>query len=130
MVSRLALTIPAIWLAACSVGEVPVGGGSNPPGVDANSAAAEEAFNATVAPLIAEKGCTVGATCHGGVQIPLLSQYSLLTDRYKLKPSASNILVIKGSLTGGIHPTTPTQVPYFDEAQIATIAAWVDAHGI
>jgi hypothetical protein len=119
MVGRIVIAT-LLSVAACGVGEVPLEGGGGPDGASVDG---EASFNAMVMPLITAKGCTVGATCHGGIQQPSLSAFGVLQPRYYTKPGASNILVTKGSLTAGVHQA----VPYFDAAEQATVAAWIDS---
>lgn len=116
----LAVTL-VLSLAACSVGEVDLGGG----GVDASvttdtggGGAGEASFNAQIKPLV-----TNCLGCHAGVSAPNLSSFSALEAKYKMGPGASNILVTKGSLTGGTHQG----VPYFDTTQQMTVATWIDS---
>lgn len=116
MVVRL-LIATLVTVAACSVGEVPLGGGG-----DGGGGNGEATFNSMIMPLVNGKGC-VSATCHGGVQQPSLSAFSLLQAKYKVQPGTSNILVTKGSLTGGTHQG----VQYFTAAEQATVAAWIDS---
>jgi hypothetical protein len=117
-------------LAGCDVGEVP-GGASGADGGTTVNQANVQSFNEVMKPIIEAKGCLVGDTCHM-VQIPKLASYEALVEfpqlatRYTGKPGSANILVTKGDLTGGIHPTTPTSAPYFDETQKAAVAAWID----
>ena len=119
MVVRLLLTT-LLTVSACSVGEVPIEGGGPDGGGNPDG---EASFNQQMMPLINAKGCTVGATCHGGIQQPSLSSFSALQPRYYTKPGTSNILVTKGSLTAGVHQA----IPYFDAAEQATVAAWIDS---
>jgi hypothetical protein len=102
----------------CGVGEVPIEGGETDGG---NTVDGEASFNEQIMPLVTAKGC-VTPTCHGGVQQPSLSTFSALQPRYYTKPGSGNILVTKGNLTGGVHQA----VPYFDAAEQATVAAWID----
>ena len=100
-----------VLLAACSVGEVPLGGGG---GVDSGVGGDpnETSFNATIKPLV-----TACLSCHSAGQAPLLTSFAALGPAYKVKPGASNILVLKG-----VHQAQP----YFDANQQATVAAWID----
>lgn len=118
-------------LAGCDVGVVPNGGGG---GVDSGmgvNPANVASFNQMIAPIVEAKGCLVGDTCHM-IQIPKLASYEALVEfpqlaqRYTAKPGSTNILVTKGDLTAGNHPTTPTIAPYLDETQKAAVAAWID----
>jgi len=111
----------ATVLAACDVGEVDIGGG----GTDApigNSAKAM-AFASTIKPLAETMGCFTATTCHA-VQAPILTSFTSLQPKYTTGPGASNILVTKG---GTPPPGTHSGIPYFDTAQRATIAAWIDS---
>jgi hypothetical protein len=109
--------VPAVLsgLGGCSVGEVPIGG----TGVDGGTDGAQS-FNAIVKPLVGR--CAV-VGCHAGTQVPNLSDYSKLDARYKMKPGSTNILVTKGSLTGGMH----SAMPYLSSAEQAKVAMWIDS---
>jgi hypothetical protein len=114
---RLILATLFTITVGCGVGEVPIGGGDP----DGGGVDGEASFNEQIMPLVTAKGC-VTPTCHGGVQQPSLSAFSLLQPRYYAKPGSGNILVTKGNLTAGVHQA----VPYFDTAEQATVAAWID----
>ncbi len=112
----------AIATVGCDVGMVPPLGGGADAGRDASGDATGEdpanaqSFEAVLKPLATMNGC-LDAACHGGVQSPRLSSYALLEAKYKMKPGAMNILVTKG----------PHQnVPFFDAAEQAMVAAWID----
>lgn len=117
MFSPAKLTL-LVLLAACGVGEVPLGGGdaSTP---DAAPDPNEASFTAIIAPLVTE--CIA---CHGVVQPPILTSSGALDAKYKMKPGLNNILVTKGdiSVPVGIHQG----VPYFTEAEEVTVANWID----
>jgi hypothetical protein len=101
-----------VLLAACSVGEVPLGGGG---GVDSGMGSGdpnEASFNATIKPLV-----TACLGCHSAGQVPILTSFAALGAAYKVKPGANNILVLKGE-----HQAQP----YFDANQKTTVAAWID----
>ena len=106
-------------LAGCDVGEVPVGGGSNNPTVDAppgEDPANKASFDTVMKPMVMAKGCLNGAICHM-VSPPQLAEYSSVAAKYKVKPGNANILVTKGD-----HQNTI----YFDQAQKDAVAAWID----
>ena len=111
-------------LTACSVGEVPIGGGGGgvDGGVGRDSGGGsgdpnQLSFTNTITPLV---GACLG--CHSAVQPPVLTSYAALDAAYKAKPGTANILVTKGNGTGGVHQG----VPYFDTNQQNTVAAWID----
>lgn len=108
---RAAVASLFILLGACSVGEVPTGGG----GIDApaGGGTAEASFNAQVMPLLTR---CVG--CHSGAQQPVLTSYATLAAKYKMKPSTTNTLVNKGDHAG---------ITYFTPADKTTVATWVDS---
>lgn len=108
---RAAVASLFILLGACSVGEVPTGGG----GIDApaGGGGAEASFNAQVMPLLTR---CVG--CHSGVQQPTLTSYTALQAKYKTKPGTTNIFVTKGDHQG----TT-----YFTPADKTTVTNWIDS---
>jgi len=109
---RAAVASLFILLGACSVGEVPTGGG----GVDASAGGGGEAsFTAQVMPLLMAKNC-IG--CHSGAQQPTLTSYATLQAKYKMKPSTANTLVNKGDHAG---------ITYFVGTDKMTIATWVDS---
>jgi hypothetical protein len=99
-------------MAACSVGEVPAGGGGAP---DAGGGGGnpEATFNANVAPLV-----TRCRTCHAGLQAPNLTSYTALAAKYKTKPSATNLLVNKGDHQGTL---------YFAASEKLAVAMWIDS---
>jgi hypothetical protein len=77
-----------------------------------------QSFNAIIAPLVTR--CT---GCHGGGQSPTLTSFSALEPKYKVKPGASNILVIKGDATNGQHHG----IQYFSATEKTTVANWIDS---
>ena len=99
-------------LAGCNVGEVPVNADSGGEGA--------ASFEASIAPLVTE--CVAAGACHT-VQAPVLTWFQSLAARYKAKPGVQNILVTKGSLTGGTH----SGLPYLTTMEQATVAAWIDS---
>jgi len=115
---RAGLIVCATVLAACDVGEVDIGGGTDAP--IANSAKAMM-FTSTIKPMAQTLGC-LDAGCHSGVTNPVLNTYESLLAKYKTGPGATNILVVKGGAT----PPGDHNGPYFDATQRATIAAWID----
>lgn len=116
MVRRL--SVLAVLLTACSVGEVPPNGDPGP-GVDGSiNSGGEASFQMIVAPKVTE---CVG--CHAGLTPPNLSSFGELEAKYKQGPGATNILVTKGGLTGGIHQG----LPYLTDPEQAEVAAWIDS---
>lgn len=114
MVRRL--SVLAVLLTACSVGEVPPNG---TPGVDGSiNSGGEASFQMIVAPKVTE---CVG--CHAGLTPPNLNSFADLEAKYKQGPGATNILVTKGSLTGGTHQG----IPYLTAAEQSEVAAWIDS---
>lgn len=125
-------------LAACSVGEVPIGGTPaadapvstidastiDGPGamIDAPPGGNDPAttFTMIVTPIvtktIAGKTCT-DAGCHVGGQKPNLTSFAALEPQYKVKPGNRNILTTHGQHTG---PALPT-------ADAKAIANWIDS---
>lgn len=105
---------------ACTVGEVDIGGGDG----GGSGSGGGQSFNMIVKPLVTE--CIA---CHTTVQPPAiqqppnLSQFNVLDARYKMKPGAQNILVTKGSLTGGIHQN----IPYLTADEQTAVAGWIDS---
>ena len=97
-------------LAACSVGEVPIGGGGGVDGGGGDPNAAS--FDSQIKPLVTE--CLA---CHSGVQQPTLTSFATLEPKYKTKPGNANIFVVKGD-----HQSTL----YFTPAEQATVTAWID----
>ena len=105
-----------VLLGACSVGEVPVGGGPDGgSGMDMNNGTGGgQSFNAMIKPLVDPK-CT---GCHSAGTPPTLSSFSALQPKYKMKPGSSNILVTKGDHAG---------ITYFTDAQKKTVSDWIDS---
>jgi hypothetical protein len=104
-----------VLLAACSVGEVPLG--AVDAGPDAAPGPNQLSFNATIKPLVTE--CL---PCHGAVTPPNLTSFDTLDVKYQGKPGAANIFVTKGDLTGGVHQGAP----YFTPAEQTTVGNWID----
>lgn len=113
---RACLAALILVLGACDVGEVPIGGS----GVDAGSDPAAQSFNTIVRPVVMR--CAV-IGCHAGTQSPDLSDYGKLAPMYKTKPGRQNILVTKGSLTGGTH----SGMPYLSADDQTKVANWIDS---
>jgi hypothetical protein len=116
MVARGVLV--ALFITACSVGEVPIGGGPDGGTGNNNGTGGGQSFNAMVKPLVTE--CVA---CHSTTQPPNLMSFNMLQAPYKAKPGSTNVLVTKGSLTAGVHQG----VPYFTNAEQMSIAAWIDS---
>lgn len=134
VVVRVALLASLFAVAACDVGEVPIGGGgADGGGGGGPDPMAGQMFAASIKPLVDTKGCTMGGAagaCHGNVQPPVFTSFDTLTANanytYVKKPSASNKLIVGPvSLIGGVHQG----VAYFDMAQTTTIATWIDMYG-
>jgi hypothetical protein len=120
---RAVLLLSATALAACDVGEVKLGGGTMPDAPGGASAAKIGMFDTVIKPMSQAAGC-LDAGCHSGLQVPILNTFDSLAAKYKTGPGgATNILVTKG---GTPAPGTHSAKPYFDDAQRATIAAWID----
>jgi hypothetical protein len=102
-----------LLLGACSVGEV--GGGGTP---DGGGGAGDATFRSMISPLV-----TRCLGCHSTTQPPNLSSFAALQATYKTKPGSANILVTKGSLTGGTHQG----IQYLDATDQAKVAAWIDS---
>jgi hypothetical protein len=103
-----------VLLAACSVGEVPLGGDAGP---DAAPSPNQLSFNATIKPLVTE---CLG--CHAAATPPNLTSFDTLDVKYQGKPGAGNILVTKGD-PNGVHQGAP----YFTPAEKTTVGNWIDA---
>ncbi len=121
----IATLLTSLTVSACDLGEV--GGGTGTPDAapgmdsamgDGGGGGGGQSFNAMIKPLVT--GC-VG--CHSGVTPPNLSAFNVLDAKYKMKPGTTNVLVIKGDATAGVHQGAP----YFDAAKKATVAAWIDS---
>lgn len=114
LISGLVLAV-----AGCSVGEVPIGGGGNPDG-GSSMLASKAVFDATIHPMVTQKGCVVAA-CHGGTQPPNFTSYDTLTANYKTGPSTGNHLLTEAG-DGAQH----NGVTYFTTAEKTTVANWLD----
>ena len=122
MVVPRALLASLWFFAACSVGEVPIGGGGNPDagpvadgpgGGSGTGTGGGQSFDARIKPLV-----TACVACHQGAQPPNLTSFALLDAKYKMKPGATNIFVTKGSHQGQ---------PFLTAEGIATVTAWIDS---
>lgn len=117
---RAVLLLSAAALAACDVGEVKLGGGGTPDAPGGASAAKIEMFSSVIKPMATALGC-LDAGCHSGLQVPILNTFDSLGAQYKTGPGgATNIFVTKGGVANDHNG------PYFDTAQKATVAAWID----
>jgi hypothetical protein len=114
MVSRVTLAALFMVLAACSVGEVPIGGG------DGGAGGSKAGFDANIKPMVMTKGCVVPA-CHGGTQPPNFTSYETLAPMYRTGPSAMNRLILEAA-PGAVH----NGVTYFTAAEITTVKNWLD----
>jgi len=113
VVFRAAVASMFLFLGACGVGEVPIGGGGTP---DGGVSMAAQKFASDVKPLL-----TRCDGCHSGVTAPNFMSFATLTDRYKTKPSATNILLTKAAVDG------PHQgVLYFNAVERQAVAMWID----
>lgn len=101
-------------ISACSVGEVPIGGG----GVDGGAGGSEAGFTATIKPLVTTKGCV---SCHSAGQPPNFTSYATLAPMYRQGPSATNKLITEAA-DGALH----NGVPYFTTAEKTTVKNWID----
>jgi len=113
VVFRAAVASMFILLGACSVGEVPIGGGGTP---DGGVSMAAQKFASDVKPLL-----TRCDGCHSTGQPPNFTSFATLTDRYKTKPSATNVLLTKAAVDG------PHQgILYFNATERQAVAMWID----
>jgi len=112
VVFRAAVASMFILLGACSVGEVPIGGGGTP---DGGVSMAAQKFASDVKPLL-----TRCDGCHSAGQ-PNFTSFATLTDRYKTKPSATNVLLTEAAVDG------PHQgILYFNATERQAVAMWID----
>jgi hypothetical protein len=101
-----------VLFAACSVGEVPSGGG------DGGGMGGGQSFEAMIKPLVG--GSPARCTgCHMLNQPPTLSSFSALEMKYKMGPGNTNILVTKGNHAGITN--------YFNATEQMTVASWIDS---
>jgi hypothetical protein len=129
-------------LAACSVGEIPIGGATPTPDAPVSSIDAavtidgagsgtpidappvggdpSASFTMIVTPIVTKdiggKTCTQ-AGCHAGTFPPNLTSYLQLADKYKKPPGNTNILTTHGPHTG----------PALPPADAKAIAGWIDS---
>jgi hypothetical protein len=123
MYAKIALLV-MLGAGACSVGEVPIEGGTPDAGGGGGGdggggGGGGQSFNAQIAPLVTEcVGCHVGTP-------PTLSSFQDLQAKYKMKPGAMNVLVTKmdGMPAGTLH----YGVPYFTPAERTTVTMWIDS---
>ncbi len=144
VVMRVAFLASLLAVAACDVGEVPIGGGGG--GADAGGGGsgadpmASAKFMTDIKPMLDTQGCTTGGAtgaCHGNVQPPVMTSFEGLTANganltYVRKPGSSSKLIIgPGTIDGtGKHPTgNAMAVPYLDATQKMTIQTWIDTYG-
>ena len=116
VVLRATVASMVLWLGACGVGEVPIGGGGTP---DGGGGTPSQTFDAQIKPLVMTTHPCLG--CHSTTQGPILTSYDTLAAKYKTKPGTGNILVTKGD-----HQNTT----YFTAAEKTTVAAWIDMYGM
>jgi hypothetical protein len=91
-------------------------GGSDASGTDTGTTADPAMdFVSKIQPLVTR--CT---GCHPSTSPPNLSSYTALEAKYKMRPGASNILVIKGVPSGH-------NGDWFTATQQDTIAKWIDS---
>ena len=105
-----------VILSACSVGEVPAGGGGIPDAGGGGMQAAQ--FTSTITPLLNSKNCV---SCHTGGQVPTFTSYTALQAKYKMAPAATNPLITEAG-NGAPH----NGVPYFTTAEKATVSKWIE----
>ena len=115
MVSRVKLAALFMVLAACSVGEVPIGGGG-----DGGVGGSKAGFDTNIKPMVMTKGCVI-PTCHGGTQAPNFTSYETLAPMYRTGPSAMNRLILEAA-DGAVH----NGVTYFTTAEKTTVKNWLD----
>lgn len=132
---RLRTAIVSLLLvSACSVGEVPTGGGTPTPtpdaaqtgngGIDAAPTGGSDAagggvdpaatFTSMILPLLTAQNCT---GCHPSMSPPDMTSYSALDPSFITKPGAKATLITHGVHSGPAVTTTSA----------ATIAAWIDS---
>jgi hypothetical protein len=122
MYAKIAMLV-MLGAGACSVGEVPIEGGTpdggGGGGDGGGGGGGGQSFNAMIAPLVTN--CTV---CHAATP-PVLSSFAALDAKYKVKPGATNVLVTKmdGMPAGTLH----YGVAYFTPAEKMTVAMWIDS---
>lgn len=113
VVLRATVASMVLWLGACGVGEVPIGGGGGP---DGGGGTPSQTFEARIKPLVMTMHNCL--SCHSTTQGPILTSYEALAAKYKTKPGTANILVTKGDHQG---------TPYFTAAEKMTVASWIDS---
>jgi hypothetical protein len=109
----LRCVVTGFVLAACSVGEVPIGGGVDG-GVTVGSKAG---LDATIKPMVMTKNCV---PCHSAGQPPNFTSYDTLDLKYKTGPVSTNKLLTEAA-DGALH----NGVPYFTTAEKTTISNWI-----
>lgn len=118
VVFRAAVASMFMLLGACSVGEVPLGGGNPDGGTDSGGGTGAQTFDQMIKPLVAPR-CT---NCHSGNQKPNLTSFAALEAQYKMKPGTGNLLVTKAGDGADHHGT-----PYFSAADKTTVANWIQS---
>jgi len=115
VVFRAAVASLFLLVGACGVGEVPAGGGGTTDGGAGGTGAAT--FASQVKPLLVK--CD---GCHGGGTPPNFMSFTTLADKYKMKPSATNILITKAA-DGATHYS----VAYLNATEKQAVAMWIDS---
>jgi hypothetical protein len=115
---RVTLASLVIALGACSVGEVPIGGG----GADGGAGGTKAGFDTNIKGMVMTKGCVIAA-CHGGTQSPNFTSYDTLDAKYKAPPAATNKLITEAA-DGATH----NGVTYFTTAEKVTVTSWIEGH--
>lgn len=115
VVFRAAFASLFLLVGACGVGEVPASGGGTTDGGGGGGGAAT--FTSQVKPLL-----TRCDGCHSAGTPPNFTSFATLTDRYKTKPSAMNILITKAA-DGATHEG----VAYLNATEKQAVAMWIDS---
>jgi hypothetical protein len=115
VVFRAAVASLFLFVGACGVGEVPIGGGGTTDGGTGGGGAAS--FTSQIKPLL-----TRCDGCHSAGQPPNFTSFATLTDRYKMKPGTANVLVTKAA-DGALHQG----VMYFSAVEKSSIAMWIES---
>jgi len=115
LVAKKLLVLAALVFMGCTVGEVPLEGGTPDAAVVDN--VGETSFTTMIKPLVTE--CV---SCHGSGTPPNLSSFTALQAKYKMKPGNANILVTKGGAAN-----THQGLPYLTTEEQATVTAWIES---
>jgi hypothetical protein len=112
-------------LAACSVGEVPIGGVPNVdsgvpvtdgPAIDTPGAVdPATSFTMLIKPLVMGAGCLA---CHPALNAPDFGSFDKLDPKYVVKPGSGSKLVTQGD---------HQNIKYLPAAQVKIIQDWLDS---